>query len=68
MKVAEYIFKRLKDLGVKYTFGLPGDFAIPLFHAQEKVGVKPVIVTHEPSAGFAADAYLMLDFKELEWR
>jgi indolepyruvate decarboxylase len=60
MKVAEYIFKKLKDLGAKYTFGLPGDFAIPLFHAQEKVGVKPVIVTHEPSAGFAADAYARL--------
>ncbi|OHB89381.1 MAG: hypothetical protein A3C38_02740 [Planctomycetes bacterium RIFCSPHIGHO2_02_FULL_50_42] len=57
MRIADYIFKRLKEEGVEYTFGIPGDFILPLYAAQERCGMKTVVVTHEPSAGFAADVY-----------
>lgn len=57
MRLAEYIFKRLKEEGVEYTFGIPGDFILPLYAAQERCRMKTVVVTHEPSAGFAADVY-----------
>jgi len=57
MRVGEYLFKRLKALGVRHTFGIPGDFVLPLYQALERTSIKPIVVTHEPSAGFAADAY-----------
>lgn len=60
MRIADYIFKRLKEEGVEYTFGIPGDFILPLYAAQERCGMKTVVVTHEPSAGFAADVYARL--------
>lgn len=60
MKIGEYLFRQIKTSGVDHTFGIPGDFAIPLWRAQEAVGLQPVVVTHEPSAGFAADAYARL--------
>ena len=60
MKIGEYLFRQIKARGVDHTFGIPGDFAIPLWSAQEAAGLQPVVVTHEPSAGFAADAYARL--------
>lgn len=56
-RLADYIFKRIKDAGIDTTFGIPGDFVLPLYAAQEKSGLKTVVMTHEPSVGFAADAY-----------
>jgi len=60
MRVGEYLFRRLKALGVRHTFGIPGDFVLPLYQALERTPIKPIVVTHEPSAGFAADAYARL--------
>ncbi len=60
MKIGEYLFRQIKSSGVDHTFGIPGDFAIPLWRSQESAGLQPVVVTHEPSAGFAADAYARL--------
>lgn len=60
MLIGEYLFHRLKEHGVRHTFGIPGDFVLPLYQALEGSGVEPVVVTHEPSAGFAADAYARL--------
>lgn len=59
-KLAEYLFSRIQDAGVDYTFGIPGDFVLPIYAAQEKTGLKTVVMTHEPSVGFAADAYARL--------
>lgn len=56
-KVGEYIFDELHKLGVRHTFGIPGDFALALYEPLEKSKLKPIVVTHEPAAGFAADAY-----------
>src|ERR1051326_1329418 len=56
-KVGEYIFDELHKLGVRHTFGIPGDFALALYDPLERSKLEPIVVTHEPSAGFAADAY-----------
>ncbi|MBI3911288.1 MAG: thiamine pyrophosphate-binding protein [Armatimonadetes bacterium] len=60
MRVARYLFQRLKEHGVEVTFGIPGDFALPLFAAQEASGMRTVVMTHEPSVGYAADVYARL--------
>jgi indolepyruvate decarboxylase len=59
-KLADYLFKRVQDHGIDTTFGIPGDFVLPLYAAQERAGLKTVVMTHEPSVGFAADAYARL--------
>lgn len=58
--VAEYLFRRLRAAGVEHTFGIPGDFALPLYAAQDESGLKTVVMTHEPSIGYAADVYARL--------
>ncbi len=60
MRIGEYLFNRLKALGVRHIFGIPGDFALPLYQALERTSIRPIVVTHEPAAGFAADAYARL--------
>lgn len=57
IKLSDYLFKRIQELGVDKTFGIPGDFVLPLYAAQQKFGMETVVLTHEPSIGFAADAY-----------
>ena len=61
MYLAEYLFRRIQDAGVTHTFGIPGDFALPLYAAQSESGLKTVVMTHEPSAGYAADVYARLN-------
>ncbi len=57
MTLSEYLFARLRELGVGHTFGIPGDFVLPLYAAQEEAGMSTVVCAHEPGVGFAADAY-----------
>jgi indolepyruvate decarboxylase len=59
-KIAQYLMDRIKGAGVEYTFGIPGDFILPVYAAQEAAGVKTVVMTHEPGVGYAADAYARL--------
>ncbi|MBX9671649.1 MAG: hypothetical protein K2X93_28935 [Candidatus Obscuribacterales bacterium] len=59
-KLADYLFNRIKEHGVDCTFGIPGDFVLPIYAAQERAELKTVVMTHEPSVGFAADAYARL--------
>jgi indolepyruvate decarboxylase len=44
-------------MGVEHAFGIPGDFALTLYDALVESKIKPIVMTHEPSVGFAADAY-----------
>lgn len=60
MKVGEYLFQRLKAAGVGHLFGIPGDFVVPHYALAEELGFPIVVTTHEPGAGFAADAYARL--------
>ncbi len=57
MNLAEHLLKALKAYGVKEIFGIPGDFALPLFKVIEESNILPLYtLSHEPAVGFAADA------------
>lgn len=57
MPLGQFLFEYLHRCGVRHSFGIPGDFALPTFAWLEKSKIKNVTMTHEPGAGFAADAY-----------
>lgn len=60
MRLASYLFQRLFDLGAAHVFGIPGDHVLPLYEALGESPIRSILTTHEPSAGFAADAYARL--------
>ena len=57
MNLTEYLLTRLRELGVDHTFGIPGDFVLPVYAVQDAFGMPTVVCSHEPGVGFAADAY-----------
>lgn len=57
MPLGEFLFEYLYLRGVRHSFGIPGDFALPTFTWLEKSKIQSITMTHEPAAGFAADAY-----------
>jgi indolepyruvate decarboxylase len=57
MPLGEFLFEYLYRRGVRHSFGIPGDFVLPTFAWLEKSKIQSVTMTHEPGAGFAADAY-----------
>jgi indolepyruvate decarboxylase len=61
MPLGQYLFEYLHRRGVRHCFGVPGDFALPTFAWLEKSPIKEITMTHEPGAGFAADAYARLN-------
>ena len=57
MNLAKQLLSALKAYGVNEIFGIPGDFALPLFKVIEETGILPLYtLSHEPAVGFAADA------------
>ncbi len=60
MRLAPYLFQQLFDLGAAHAFGIPGDHVLPLYEALGDSPIRSILTTHEPSAGFAADAYARL--------
>jgi indolepyruvate decarboxylase len=55
--LAERLLQALKARGATEVFGIPGDFALPLFREIERSGLLPLhTLSHEPGVGFAADA------------
>src|SRR5438445_301783 len=61
MPLGEFLFEYLHRRGVRHSFGVPGDFALPTFAWLEKSPIESITMTHEPGAGFAADAYSRLN-------
>jgi indolepyruvate decarboxylase len=57
MPLGKFLFEYLYRRGVRHCFGIPGDFALPTFTWLDKSRIQNITMTHEPSAGFAADAY-----------
>ncbi len=57
MPLGQFLFEYLYRRGVRHSFGIPGDFALPTFTWLEKSKIRSITMTHEPGAGFAADAY-----------
>jgi len=57
VNLAESLLHALKARGATEVFGIPGDFALPLFREIERSAVLPLFtLSHEPGVGFAADA------------
>lgn len=61
MPMGEFLFAYLHHRGVRHSFGVPGDFALPTFAWLDKSPIQSITMTHEPGAGFAADAYARLN-------
>jgi indolepyruvate decarboxylase len=56
MQLQSFLFDQLWHLGVRHVFGIPGDFAVPIFDAFQADGrFQLVRLSHEPAIGFAAD-------------
>ena len=57
MNLTESLLLALKARGATEIFGIPGDFALPLFEQFERLALLPLhTLSHEPAVGFAADA------------
>ncbi len=54
---AERLIKRMKELGVRYVFGIPSGSWLYYMDAMRKEGIEFVLVSNEASAGFMADVY-----------
>ncbi len=58
MRLADYLLGSLEAEGVRHIFGIPGDFVIKFFQTiADREHPKIITLSHEPSIGFAADAY-----------
>ncbi len=58
MNTAEYLVKKLEELGINDFFGLPGDYNFNILYAIENnPNTKWVGCTNELNAGYAADGY-----------
>ncbi|TVY87013.1 Pyruvate decarboxylase [Lachnellula willkommii] len=55
--VAEYLFLRLREIGVDSIHGVPGDYNLIALDYVSKVGMKWVGNVNELNAGYAADGY-----------
>jgi len=58
MNTAEYLVKRLEELGINDFFGLPGDYNFNILYAIENnPNTNWIGCTNELNAGYAADGY-----------
>ncbi len=58
IKLADYLAKRLRLLGIKDVFGLPGDYNFNILDAiEESDDINWINCTNELNAGYAADGY-----------
>ncbi len=65
LKVSQAIVEMLKQYGVRYVFGVPGDTGLALYEAfrQAKGEIEHVLARDERSASFMADAYARISFR-----
>lgn len=62
IKVSDYLFKQLNQLGIKDVFGVPGDFNFNLCTAVlDNPSLKWIGCTNELNAGYAADGYARIN-------
>ncbi len=57
LTISGYLIQRLYGFGVRHVFGIPGDYALGLFHDLHCSELNVVNTCDEQGAGFAADAY-----------
>ena len=56
VRAADVLAKRLYAAGCRYAFGMPGGEVLTLIDALESAGIRFVLVRHENSGGFMAEA------------
>ncbi|OGL68670.1 hypothetical protein A3B21_01635 [Candidatus Uhrbacteria bacterium RIFCSPLOWO2_01_FULL_47_24] len=57
MRAAELFAQSLKNEGVKYVFGVPGEETLDIVDAIAKAGIEFVLTQHEQAAAFMAATY-----------
>lgn len=58
MTIADFILHRLKQLGCRHVFGIPGTSCAGVFEAIDRTeGIDYVLTTNELEAGYLADGY-----------
>ncbi|EPE02815.1 pyruvate decarboxylase [Ophiostoma piceae UAMH 11346] len=57
IKLADYLFTRLRQLGVESVHGVPGDYNLELLDYVEPAGLQWVGNANELNAAYAADGY-----------
>lgn len=55
--VAEYLFKRLHEVGIRSVHGVPGDYNLVALDYLQQCGLTWVGNCNELNAGYAADGY-----------
>lgn len=63
--LAEYLFKRVHQLGVDSIFGLPGDYNLQLLDYVAPSHLRWVGSGNELNAGYAADGYARIKGNQL---
>ena len=56
LRAADILAKRLYAAGCRYAFGMPGGEVLSLIDALETAGIRFILVRHENSGGFMAEA------------
>ena len=59
--VSSYLIEKLKELGVRHVFGVPGDYVLGFFKELEDSTLEVINTCDEAGAGFAADAYARIN-------
>jgi pyruvate decarboxylase len=57
LNLGQYLFARLRQLGVQSIHGVPGDFTLPLLDYVKPAGLRWIGSCNELNAGYAADGY-----------
>ncbi|KAJ6013503.1 pyruvate decarboxylase [Penicillium herquei] len=61
VKLSEYLFTRLHQLGIRSVFGVPGDYNLRLLDFVEPAGLHWVGNCNELNAAYAADGYARIN-------
>ncbi|KAE8419761.1 thiamine diphosphate-binding protein [Aspergillus pseudocaelatus] len=61
IKLADYLFTRLRQLGIRSIFGVPGDYNLHLLDFVEPSGLAWVGTCNELNAAYAADGYARIN-------
>ena len=56
LRAADVLARRLYSAGCRYAFGMPGGEVLTLIDALETAGIRFILVRHENSGGFMAEA------------
>ncbi|KAB8263427.1 thiamine diphosphate-binding protein [Aspergillus pseudonomiae] len=61
IKLADYLFTRLRQLGIQSIFGVPGDYNLHLLDFVQPSGLSWVGTCNELNAAYAADGYARIN-------